>query len=69
MCLTRSPKTKPPLEISGVARIETSPKTPATLPFGPILSLLMKPTLVAAFSIAQRVPNGGVKNNYMISRN
>jgi len=35
-------KTKTPLELSGVARIETSPKTPATLPFGPILSLLME---------------------------
>ena len=33
---------KTPLELSGVALIETSPKTPATLPFGPILSLLME---------------------------
>jgi hypothetical protein len=36
------PKTKTPLELSGVAVIETPPKTPATLPFGPILSLLME---------------------------
>jgi len=42
MCLTKPPKTKTPLELSGLALIETSPKTPAALPFGPSLSLLME---------------------------
>jgi hypothetical protein len=43
MCLVKAPKKqKTPLELSGLALIETSPKTPAALPFGPILSLLME---------------------------
>jgi hypothetical protein len=43
MCLTKvSKKQKTPLELSRVVLIETSPKTPAALPFGPILSLLME---------------------------